>query len=326
MPKAYKLKVKGACFSQARNKEQEVALLEDRFKRAVAMIFTDFRGLTATEMVELRQQLTRNELEYRVIRNTLARLAAKRAGVSLEEFLDGPTGICFGYTDPTLPFRLASELAKKYANYRVKGGIIEGEKVPAAEVEKIAQLPSRQVLLARLAYVCQGPMQKLAITLNGIIKKLVIVLKELEKQKEGGALSGAVSAFNMIKEEILEAIDNMSVKELAELVSAIEERYKVSAAAAVPTITQAPAPAGGATTATGAAVAEKTTLKVVLKNAGQQKVPLIKKIKEITGKGLKECKDLVDNLPSAIKEGIEEEEAKRIKAQLEELGAEVELQ
>ncbi len=126
----------------------------------------------------------------------------------------------------------------------------------------------------------------------------------------------------MTKEQILEAIDQMTVKDLADLVAAMKERYGVTAVAAAPVV----AP-GGAPGATGTATAapEKTTLSVVLKSAGQQKVQLIKKIKEITGKGLKECKDLVDKLPAVVKDGLDDEEAKRIASQLTELGAEVEL-
>jgi len=127
----------------------------------------------------------------------------------------------------------------------------------------------------------------------------------------------------MTTEEILEAIDQMTVRDLHNLVKALEERYGVSAQAAV-----AAAPAGApAAAAPGAeTAAAPATLKVVLKNAGQQKVQLIKKIKEITGKGLKECKELVDNLPAVVKEGLSEEEANQLKSQLEEVGAEVELQ
>lgn len=123
----------------------------------------------------------------------------------------------------------------------------------------------------------------------------------------------------MTKEQILEAIDQMTVKDLADLVAAMKERYGVTALAAAPAM----APGGAAGTATP--TPEKTTLSVVLKSAGQQKVQLIKKIKEITGKGLKECKDLVDKLPAVVKEGLDDEEAKRIASQLTELGAEVEL-
>lgn len=126
----------------------------------------------------------------------------------------------------------------------------------------------------------------------------------------------------MDKEEILETIDQMTVRELAELVEAIEERYNVSALSVAPV-----AAAPGAAGAPGAAPAEeKTAFKVVLKSPGQQKVQLIKLVKEITGKGLKESKALVDELPAVIKEGLDEEEANSLKARLEEVGAEIELQ
>lgn len=127
----------------------------------------------------------------------------------------------------------------------------------------------------------------------------------------------------MTTEQILAAVDNMTVKDLHALVKALEEKYGVSAQAAVAV---APGtPAAGAAQA-GATAAAPSLAKVVLKNAGQQKVQLIKKIKDITGMGLKECKELVDKLPAVVKQGISPEEATQIKAQLEEMGAEVELQ
>jgi len=126
----------------------------------------------------------------------------------------------------------------------------------------------------------------------------------------------------MTAEDILEAIDNMTVKDLHALVKALEEKYGVTAQAAV-AVAAAPGAAAGAA---GAEAAAPSTVKVVLTNAGQQKVQVIKKVKEITGKGLKECKELVDNLPAVLKEGISPEEAEQLKSQLQELGAEVEVQ
>ncbi len=124
----------------------------------------------------------------------------------------------------------------------------------------------------------------------------------------------------MTKEEILQAIEEMSVKELAELVAAIEERFGVSAQAAVP-VAVAAAPGAGA----APAAEEKCTVDVVLSAVGQQKIQVIKAVKEITGKGLKEAKELVDKLPAVIKSGAEPEEAEEIKKKLEAAGAEVEL-
>ena len=118
----------------------------------------------------------------------------------------------------------------------------------------------------------------------------------------------------MDKNQIIEAIKAMSVLELNELVKACEEEFGVSAAAPVAVV-------GGA--AGGAAEEEQTEFTVVLNAAGAEKIKVIKAVRELTGLGLKEAKDLVDGAPSNIKEGIEKAEAEAIKTQLEEVGAEV---
>jgi large subunit ribosomal protein L7/L12 len=126
----------------------------------------------------------------------------------------------------------------------------------------------------------------------------------------------------MGKEEILQEIENMSVKDLAELVEMIEERFHVSAAMMAP-VAVATAPGGAAGAEGGQAAPE--TYRVIMTSPGQKKIQVIKEIKEITGKGLKECKDLADNLPAVIKEGVGPVEAASIKEKLEAAGAEVEL-
>ncbi len=119
------------------------------------------------------------------------------------------------------------------------------------------------------------------------------------------------------KEDILEAIAEMSVMDVVELVSAMEEKFGVSAAAAVAV---AAAPAEG-----GAAAAEQTEFDVVLKGFGANKVGVIKAVRGITGLGLKEAKELVEGAPAPLKEGVSKEEAEDVKKQLEEAGAEVEV-
>ena len=118
----------------------------------------------------------------------------------------------------------------------------------------------------------------------------------------------------MNKEQILEAIKAMTVLELNDLVKAIEEEFGVTAAAPVAVV------AGGA-----AAAEEKTEFDVVLTSAGAEKIKVIKVVREITGLGLKEAKEVVDNAPKALKEGVSKEDAEAIKAQLEEVGASVEV-
>ena len=121
----------------------------------------------------------------------------------------------------------------------------------------------------------------------------------------------------MTNEEILEAIGNLTVLELAELVKAAEEKFGVSAAAPVAVAAAAPAEGGAA--------AEKTEFDVVLKDAGASKINVIKAVREATGLGLKEAKALVDGAPAAVKEGIAKAEAEDLKGKLEAAGATVEL-
>ena len=121
----------------------------------------------------------------------------------------------------------------------------------------------------------------------------------------------------MTKEEIMQAIEEMTVLELSELVKAMEEKFVVSAAAPVAV---AAAPAAGA-----AAAEEKTEFDVILASAGDKKINVIKVVREVTGLGLKEAKALVDGAPAPVKEGASKEDAEALKAKLEEAGATVEL-
>ncbi len=124
----------------------------------------------------------------------------------------------------------------------------------------------------------------------------------------------------MSKEDILEAIANMSVMEVVELISAMEEKFGVSAAAAV-----AVAAPGAGADAGGAAAEEKTEFDVVLTEIGSNKVSVIKAVRAITGLGLKEAKEAVEGAPTTLKEGVSKDEAEEVKKQLEEAGATAEL-
>jgi len=123
-------------------------------------------------------------------------------------------------------------------------------------------------------------------------------------------------------DEIVEAIGNMTLLEVAELVKKLEEKFGVSAAAVV---AAAPAAAVGAPAGPAPAAEEKTEFTVILKSAGANKINVIKVVREITGLGLKEAKDLVDSAPKSVKEGVSKEEAESIAKKLQEAGAEVEI-
>ena len=126
----------------------------------------------------------------------------------------------------------------------------------------------------------------------------------------------------LTQDDLLGAIDKMTVLELSEFIKRFEERYGVTAAAPV---AAAAAPAAASDGAAAAAVEEQTEFTVTLTEIGPNKIPVIKVVRELTGLGLKEAKDLVDAAPKAIKEGVAKDEAEKIKAAIEEQGAKVEI-
>jgi large subunit ribosomal protein L7/L12 len=128
----------------------------------------------------------------------------------------------------------------------------------------------------------------------------------------------------LTQNDLLEAIDKMTVLELSEFIKAFEERYGVTAAAPVAAAAAAPA-AGGDGAAPAAASEEQSEFSAVLAEVGPNKIPVIKVVRELTGLGLKEAKDLVDAAPKPVKEGVAKDEAEKIKAALEEQGAKVEI-
>jgi large subunit ribosomal protein L7/L12 len=128
----------------------------------------------------------------------------------------------------------------------------------------------------------------------------------------------------LTQDDLLEAIDKMTVLELSEFIKRFEERYGVTAAAPA-AVAAAPAVGGDAGAGAAAATEEQTEFSAVLTEVGPNKIPVIKVVRELTGLGLKEAKDLVDASPKPVKEGVAKDEAEKIKAALEEQGAKVEI-
>jgi large subunit ribosomal protein L7/L12 len=131
-------------------------------------------------------------------------------------------------------------------------------------------------------------------------------------------------ATALSQDDLLEAIDKMTVLELSEFIKRFEERYGVTAAAPA-AVAAAPAAGGGGSAEAPAAAEEQTEFSAVLAEVGPNKIPVIKVVRELTGLGLKEAKDLVDAAPKPVKEGVARDEAEKIKAALEEQGAKVEI-
>jgi large subunit ribosomal protein L10 len=182
-------------------KIDEVARLKETLERATSVVLASYRGLTANEMVELRARFTKQGLEYRVVKDTLARIAAREAGLEgLTEMLSGPISLALGFEDPAVAFKLSEECRKKYApRYELRGGVFEGALVAVDQVKRYASLPSREELLAKLAMLLQSPMRALAVMLKAKIRELAVVLSEVAKKRaqEPKADSAAKDAGNV---------------------------------------------------------------------------------------------------------------------------------
>jgi len=167
-------------------KKEEVSYLKDKFEQAGSFVLADYHGLTANQMVKLREIFTKQGLEFRVVKDTLARIAAKQAGFpELMDMFTGPIGIAIGYDEPELAFRLSEECRKLYTpHYIPKGGVFEGVIVLEGEIKRYASLLSREELLAKLAMVCASPMRALAVVLKETIRELATVLNRVCKQLE----------------------------------------------------------------------------------------------------------------------------------------------
>jgi len=166
-------------------KEEAVKELKEKFEKAEGVVLSNYRGISANDMVELRESFTKEGIEYRVVKNTLASIAAEQAGLEgLPELLEGPIAVAVGYDDPVLPFKITSDTADKYDAFSAKGGVIEGDMVAPEEIEAISKLSSKEELLANFATGLKSPIRKLAFVLKAKVKDLGVVLDQVLKAKE----------------------------------------------------------------------------------------------------------------------------------------------
>ncbi|OLD48170.1 MAG: 50S ribosomal protein L10 [Armatimonadetes bacterium 13_1_40CM_3_65_7] len=182
----------------ANPKPEKVAVVEDlerRLRASAVVILTDYRGLSVTEIGTLRGRLREAHVEYRVAKNTLLALAAKRCGAAgLERFLTGPTAVAFGLDDPGVPARVLQEFIRQYRKLEIKGGLVAGETVDADGVRLLATLPSRGELLAKAAGAIQAPLRGLVTALSAPARMLVVALDALRAQREKSGAGAGLGA------------------------------------------------------------------------------------------------------------------------------------
>ena len=165
-------------------KQEIIDELHGKFATANAAILTDFKGLSVAEITELRKELRKAQIEYRVVKNTLAiRAAAGTEAEKLSKYLEGPTGLVLGFGDPVTPAKVIMGHAKKQAKLKVRVGLIEGSVVDEAMLKAVAALPSRNELLSQMAAGFQAPASKMARLLNATVARLGYALTALKDKK-----------------------------------------------------------------------------------------------------------------------------------------------
>lgn len=173
---------------QREAKREVVKELQQKFTSSQAVVLADYRGLNVKAMTDLRRRCREAGVEYRVVKNTLASLAARQAGLEgLEGLLLGPISLAFGYQDPVLPARVLSEFARDHKELEIRGGVLQGKVVGYEAVKSLADLPPREVLLARLVGGIQAPLAGLVAVLNGPLRQLAYALAAVKRQREAGA-------------------------------------------------------------------------------------------------------------------------------------------
>ncbi len=202
--------------------EAKVAAVEELreiLKGASSIYLTDFTGMPVDMMSDLRRKCREADVEYRVVKDSLTRLAAKDAGVEqVAEFIEGPTALALGHSDQLAPARVLSQFAKEHKLPRLRAALVEGKMFNEEQVKTLAALPSRDVLLAQFAAGVMWPLNGVAGALNQAMWKLVATLDALAKSMEEGgeAAKPAETAAKEPAEDSASAAEEPGAEQKAE--------------------------------------------------------------------------------------------------------------
>ena len=314
-------------------KIQIVGELREKLLGSAACFFLDYRGLTVSDLCEFRKKLREREGRFQVIKDSLAIRAI--AGTDLDkltQFFSGPTGILFAERDPVSPALVIKEFAFNHPNLGIKGGLLEGKILDPDKVKILGKLPEKRVLFSNLLASLQFPFTGFVWVLSAPLSNFLSTLKAILDKGKTGGLSMVTKAGDKTevkeefaqkkvdvdkKQEIIKVIEQMNVLELSELIKELQEKFGVQAAAPQVVVQQAEEKK--------AEEEEKVEFDVILSEMGSKKIQVIKEVRKLTSLGLKEAKDLVEQAPRPVREGVTKEEAQKIKEVLEAAGAKVEI-
>ena len=168
-----------------KEKELKVEELTNKIKKNSGIVLTEYQGLTVAEISELRSQLRNIKCEYTVVKNTLSRLALKNAGLDdFSKYFEGPTAIAIENGDPVAPAKILMNFAKTHAKLKIKAGVLDNKVISSNEIKVLSELPSKEVLIAKLLGTFQAPISNLVNVLAANIRSIVNVLDAIKKKQK----------------------------------------------------------------------------------------------------------------------------------------------
>lgn len=166
-------------------KEKVVEEMSEKFARASGIYLVDFTGMDVNTANELRRKFRESDVEYRVLKNTLAKISFEKAGIEgMSQFLTGVNAYAISYDDPTLPVKVLEKQKEFKEKFKLKAALFEGQVIDSSRVESLAKIPSRGEMLGQLVGMLNSPMSKLLYALNGVMYNFANVLKALEEKKK----------------------------------------------------------------------------------------------------------------------------------------------
>ncbi|MGI6152983.1 MAG: 50S ribosomal protein L10 [Christensenellaceae bacterium] len=169
-------------------KQDAVAEVADKIKRAQSVVLVDYRGLTVEEVSGLRTKFREAGVEYKVIKNNMLKRAADSLEIEgMDDYFKGPTAVAFGYDDPVAPAKILVDFAKEAKKTELKGGILTGKAVDVTMIKNLATLPSKEELLAKMLGSLNAPISNFVGVLSAIPRSLVLALNAVCQQKESQA-------------------------------------------------------------------------------------------------------------------------------------------
>lgn len=169
-------------------KQQVVAEIKERFDKAKSVVVIDYRGINVEQVTALRKLCRETGVEYVVLKNTLVRRVADEKGLNgLDSVLEGPSAFAFGYSDPVAPAKVINDFITKNKcdHLKVKAGVVDGEVIDAAGVKVLADLPPKEVLIAKMLGSFNAPITNFVGVLSATLRSLVYAIEAVRKQKEG---------------------------------------------------------------------------------------------------------------------------------------------